>query len=146
MPIIRYRTGDRGKWIEPSCDCAHGAPLLKLLGRIDNVILIWGLRILYDQLVAAVDELGISYTAIQVLAYAQDCEQYLHVKVESQLTFNATIETQLRNSSYECCGDIKETVEREMLDSHLFFEFVPIGSLQRSARTGKVIPIIDTRD
>lgn len=32
MPLIRYRTGDRGEWIGEPCVCGRGSPRLRILG------------------------------------------------------------------------------------------------------------------
>jgi len=144
MPIIRYRTGDGGKWVTPSCGCGRGAPLFKLLGRFDNVILIWGFRIFYDEIVAVFEELQIPYLAIQVHVYSMAGEQFLLVKFESPHG-EAQNDAKLRDKFYELGSDINAKAPKEVLDRRLAFEKVPIGALKRNERTGKVIPVIDLR-
>lgn len=145
MPIIRYRTGDGGMWITPSCGCGHGAPMFKLLGRFDNVILIWGFRIFYDEIVAVFDAMKTAYTAIQAYAYSTGHEQFLLVKFESPEPFEAAADAKFRDKFYALGSDINGKAPREMLDHCLFFEKVPVGTLKRNERTGKAIPVIDTR-
>lgn len=145
MPIIRYRTGDRGKWIAQTCDCAPGAPMFKLLGRVDNAIIIWGSWILYDDVLSTLRELNIDFIAVQANAYSVHGEDLLLVKFETQAQIGPSTENQLRDKSYEKCQDLKQTLAREVLNDHLFFEAAPLGTLKRNHRTGKVIPIIDSR-
>lgn len=145
MPIIRYRTGDGGKWIMPRCECGAGAPMFKLLGRFDNVILIWGFRIFYDEIIAIFEQMQLSYTAVQVRAYSKEGEQCLLVKIEAPGPLPPLDEARLRDKFYELGSDIGGRVPRAMLDRRLFFEATPAGSLERSERTGKVIQIVDSR-
>lgn len=145
MPIIRYRTGDRGKWIAPPCGCGGGAPMFKLLGRFDNLILIWGFRIFYDEIVAVFEAAGIAYTAIQARAYSADGEQCLQVRFESPGRQEVLDEPRLRDLFYQLGSDINGKAPRGMLDRRLSFARAADGALERNERTGKVPPIIDAR-
>jgi len=145
MPVIRYRTGDRGQWVSPSCDCGQGAPMFKLLGRIDNVLLVWGCRILHDAIVGVLGTLDIGCTAVQVRIQSRDGGQVLLVKFECLRPPQADVAGLLRDRFYEACEDIHGIVSREALDHDLFFESVPADTLERNWRTGKAIPIIDAR-
>ena len=145
MPIIRYRTGDRGRWVTPSCDCGKGAPMFQLMGRLDDIIIIWGCWISYSDIVSAFECLNVKFAAIQVCAYSEENGQYLIIKFESLGQIDRPADEQLRNHVYACCGDLNATVARDKLDRLLLFEAVPIGSLRRQERTGKVLPIIDSR-
>ena len=145
MPIIRYRTGDRGEWVTPSCDCARGAPAFRLCGRLDNAMIIWGCWVLYDDLVKALEDLDIGFTAVQAHVYSTENGAALAVKFESLVQSALKPDAQLRDKFYERSRDLRSIVTRGMLDQCLSFEKVSAGTLQRNARTGKVIPIIDSR-
>ncbi|MBI2637513.1 MAG: phenylacetate--CoA ligase family protein, partial [Candidatus Sungbacteria bacterium] len=38
MPLVRYRTGDRGRWILSPCPCGRNWPRLRLLGRRNDTL------------------------------------------------------------------------------------------------------------
>jgi phenylacetate-CoA ligase len=145
MPMIRYCTGDRAEWVSPPCDCGKGAPIFKLLGRLDNVVLIWGCRILYDEIVAVFQEMREGTTAIQLRVHAVDKEHFLRVDFESPNPLDVKGERQLRDRIYQRCGDLHGAVQREELDRLFLFEPVPAGTLERNQRTGKLRPIMDLR-
>ena len=52
MPIIRYRTGDRVKLHEGSCDCGRTFDRLEggVIGRVDDVIIIRGVNVFPSQI------------------------------------------------------------------------------------------------
>ena len=146
MPIIRYRTGDKARWASPSCDCGRGAPCFQLLGRLDNVLLVWGCRILCDDVAGMLEKLDIGYMAAQMrVQFGAGGEQVLFVRFECQSPPGATPMGELRDRFYAVCEDLHGIVSRERLERDLFFESVPVGSLERNPRTGKVIPVIDAR-
>ena len=145
MPIIRYRTGDRGKWVEGSCACGGDAPRFKLKGRLDNNIIIWGCWIAYDEVAAAFQEINVDYTALQLKAWADGEMQSLVVRFEAPEPADADTYARLRDSIYKHCGDLNATVARDFVEKHLLIEAAPLGTLRRNERTGKVVPIIDSR-
>lgn len=145
MPMIRYCTGDRGCWVDSSCDCASGAPRFKLLGRLDNVVLIWACRILYDEIVSALQGVNPGISAVQLHVYAVGREHFLRVDFETPHDARSVSEGQLRDRIYERCGDLADSVPRDVLERQLLFEAVPVGSLERNPRTGKLRPIVDLR-
>lgn len=46
-PILRYGTGDRGRWIKKQCPCGRTYPLFQVKGRRDDFIVLPGNRIIY---------------------------------------------------------------------------------------------------
>jgi phenylacetate-CoA ligase len=147
MPIIRYRTGDRGKWVEPSCDCGGGLPLFKLQGRIDSVILIWGCRIIHDHIILPLIDRGLDTATLQIEARLDSDKEILTVRFEkdSITSMADALKTDLRNDVYTLSTDVANTLSRPFLDTHLFFEPVQPGTLKRNERTGKVVPFLDLR-
>ena len=37
-PIVRYRVGDRARWLGCRCACGRTTPLFELLGRGDDIL------------------------------------------------------------------------------------------------------------
>lgn len=46
-PILRYGTGDRGRWIKKSCSCGRTYPLFRVEGRRDDFLKLGNGRIIY---------------------------------------------------------------------------------------------------
>ncbi|MEM3445216.1 MAG: acyl-CoA reductase, partial [Thermoplasmata archaeon] len=44
IPIIRYRTGDRGEWLEGDCECGYHGRTFRLLGRVDEIVMTGNIR------------------------------------------------------------------------------------------------------
>lgn len=146
MPVIRYRTGDRGEWVNARCDCGHGAPLFKLLGRSDTAMIVWGCWIRYDDIVTAFQALQTDFLAIQVEIASDGDAQLLFVRFESALPqLDAKTAESLRTKIYELSGDLNLTFGLDIVDRYLKIQAVPVGTLRRNDRTGKVIPVIDSR-
>ncbi|MEM3397041.1 MAG: aldehyde dehydrogenase family protein [Thermoplasmata archaeon] len=43
-PIIRYRTGDRGEWLEEECECGYRGKTFRLAGRVDELVMVGNIR------------------------------------------------------------------------------------------------------
>lgn len=145
-PIVRYRVGDRARWLGDPCPCGRTTPLFELLGRGDDV-----LRIGYD---------SIDY------AYLQDCvrrvrglsgaAQMQKEREKGRDRLILRVESALPASSRRRLGRLleREVVARrpslEKLLSQgsvhpLRVEVGPEGSIKLNARTGKLVRVIDDR-
>ncbi len=80
MPLVRYVTGDLVRVHVDRCPCGHADPTADILGRVDDVIELAGLRILpYDLLDAAYDFADRCSTRTFFVLVRQHA---LHVRVE----------------------------------------------------------------
>ncbi|MFA6604061.1 MAG: hypothetical protein WCT10_04470 [Patescibacteria group bacterium] len=147
MPIIRYRTGDRGQWVKPSCGCGNGLPLFKLLGRADDVILIWGCSLVHDNLILPLVDCDLDTTAVQIEVRSASDQELLTVRFEcaSLATLPDNLMARLRDEAHHRNPELQDLVPRQLLDVRLFFEPVRPGTLKRNERTGKVVPFLDLR-
>lgn len=143
-PIVRYRVGDRAKWIGEPCSCGRTTPLFKLLGRGDDV-----LRIGYD---------SIDYNAIQEAVLKvkglTGTVQMEKQREQGRDRLVLRIETELPAPSH---GDAAAELEKVILDARptwrdftnkgitwpLKIELVTLGGLPRNPRTGKLIRVVD---
>jgi phenylacetate-coenzyme A ligase PaaK-like adenylate-forming protein len=146
MPIVRYRTGDRGEWAEPRCACGGGAPLFRLRGRHDMAMIVWGCWLRYEDIIKAFEALHLDFLAVQVHVSSEGGEQVVTVRFESTAErIEPNTAERIRSEIYERSLDLNATVARDVLSRLMRVESVPVGTLRRNERTGKVIPIIDTR-
>lgn len=54
MPLIRYKTGDKGKLIRSGCSCGCDWPKIEVIGRLDNMLNIKGKLVDRDELKKAI--------------------------------------------------------------------------------------------
>lgn len=146
MPLIRYRTGDRGVWCDPHCHCGNGAPMFKLLGRLDTAMILWGCWMRHEDIVTAFHSLQIDFTALQVELSAKGGEHVMNIRFESPASDidPARLET-LRERIYELSADLNQTFPMDQLRPLMTIQAAAPGTLRRNQRTGKVIPVIDSR-
>lgn len=143
MPLIRYRTGDGGEWVHGACPCGDAAGRFRLLGRIDDVVLIWGCRVSYGDIVRALKSCDERLDTVQVLVHSSDEKDRILVQFDPRV--DESMYPALRDSIYRHSFDLQKTIPRAALDQQLAFRTAPAEGLQRNPRTKKVIPIIDAR-
>lgn len=146
MPLIRFRTGDRGEWVQPRCQCGNGAPALRLLGRLDTSMIVWGCWLRYEDILRAFQALQVPFIAVQVEITSSAGEDFLHVHFETEnLSFDQASADHLRARIHEFSGDLNLTFSLDAIRPLLKIQAMPPGTLRRNGRTGKVIPIVDAR-
>ncbi len=143
-PIVRYRVGDRMKWLTTACPCGRTTPAFQLLGRGDDVLRIGYDSIDYNAVQAMVTGIeGLSGT-VQIEKQRDQGKDRLVVRVESELDSDA------RNAA-------AQLLEKSFLDNRPAFrdfmnkgsiwpirvEIVQPGTLPRNSRTGKLMRVID---
>ena len=144
-PVIRYRVGDKARWLKESCACGRTTPLFELLGRGDDV-----LRIGYD---------SVDYVFIQGLVSrvkgASGRVQMEKRRREGRDELIVRIETARSKNDYpEMTAELTEIFLKERPS---FSEFLKKGTiwplviewlgeneLPQNKRTGKLIRVIDS--
>ena len=116
-PIIRYRVGDRAKWIKDACPCGRTTPLFQLLGRGDDI-----LRIGYD---------SIDYQAIQDLIVKIDglsgVMQMQKTREAGKDVLTIRVETQMDPSQY---ASVAKQLNQMILDDRPSFrDFISKGTI-----------------
>lgn len=145
MPIVRYRTGDRGKWLGP-CPCGDPSPRFLLMGRCDDRINAGGAHFdLGDaaRAVAAVKGLGPQFS---VVVSANGSRDALTVRVErrGRASGDAALAAALSKALRARSLELDDSIARGWL-SPPTIEFVAPGSLPRHPRTGKTRAVVDLR-
>ena len=144
-PILRYRVGDRAKWLDTPCACGRATPLFQLLGRGDDVLRIGYDSIDYQAIQDCVIRVaGLSGT-VQMEKQREQGRDRLVVRVEAALTAGPRDEA-------------ARALEKEILSSRpslrdfvakgttwpLRVEIVGGGTLPRNTRTGKLVRVVDS--
>ena len=143
-PIVRYRVGDRTKWVNEPCGCGRTTPLFKLLGRGDDV-----LRIGYDSVdYAAIQEFvlqfeGLSGT-IQMEKVRDQGKDRLIIRIETRLSpeQRSIVAQKLEETLLEVRPSLRDFVKKGTTWP-VRFELVDLNTLPRNPRTGKLMRVID---
>ena len=143
MPIIRYPTGDIGKWVEPV-----GTPHRKfmLLGR-SEVALRVGVTTIYPediQTVLKVLDGIVSIKASQSIITHFDQKDCLTMLLVADQQPDPSIEEILRKKMYEIRPMFLDSVQKKFIHD-LRVRFVSISDLEINPRTGKLRSVIDKR-
>ena len=145
MPVIRYRTGDLGRWLEGRCPCGHPAPRFVLLGRCDDRINVGGAHVDAGDVgraIASVRGLSLAY---QIVVSADGGER-LTVKVERKVGGPSpdALAKKLSKALLAESEELGDSVRRGWLPPPAV-EIVPAGDLPRQPRTGKLRRVVDLR-
>ncbi|MFZ2960535.1 MAG: acyl-CoA reductase [Candidatus Ozemobacteraceae bacterium] len=143
MPVLRYRTGDLGRWIVlPACPCGFTGPTFELLGRCDDLLVIGGLNLLPSDVAAGLAKLPVSPN-FQLVARLVDGKERLLLRMESvneeESLSHEQVVAALSAGSYK--------FEEALRDGWLMLdiELLPAGGLPRNSRTGKIRVVVDER-
>ncbi|MBI6545514.1 MAG: AMP-binding protein, partial [Cyanobacteria bacterium NC_groundwater_1444_Ag_S-0.65um_54_12] len=152
MPLIRYRVGDLGKSVPGVCPCGRFAPLVELLGRADDVVVVGGYNLAYSEIQAVVERFA-EFRSLPQLEVRRD-EQLDHLLVKVELCDtrpdilageeSAKRVEQLRRQLLDTLTDLRKSLNQGMLGS-LEIDILPPGGLERLQRSGKIRHIIDRR-
>lgn len=146
MPVIRYRTGDRGRWVGRPCPCGHPSPLFELLGRLDDRVNVGGAHLDVGDVgraVASVRGLSLFY---QIIVDLKDGRDRLSVRVERSRRGapNAELEVRLAAALLRSSEELRDSVSRGWLAPPALKLLEP-GCLPRQPRTGKLRRVVDRR-
>lgn len=147
-PIIRYRIGDKIKWIEEPCSCGRTSKKFKLLSRTDDVIRLNVSDIYLN------DVQGVLKNVKEVSPFFQ----IIIKNVDKMRDIIFKIETKSKNVNYNkemLINKIKLLLKtnirsigkdyRNNLINNINVELLPPYAIERVGRTGKIRKIIDRR-
>ncbi len=143
-PIVRYRVGDRAKWLKELCTCGRTTPLFKLLGRGDDVLRIGYDSIDYNAIQDCVLKVDGLLGSIQMEKQRELGKDRLVIRVESDLPVEKQIPAakQLEEIFLSSRPSIKDIIATGRVWP-VKIEVVAANSLKRNQRTGKLIRVID---
>ena len=143
-PVVRYRVGDRAKWLSEPCICGRTTPLFALLGRGDDVLRIGYDSIDYNFIQSAVLKVaGLSGT-VQMEKRRLSGKDKLIVRIETDLSAHAfaVAKVQLEKEILEPRPALRDFIRKDSIWP-LEIEGVSLGALPRNQRTGKLIRVVD---
>lgn len=141
LPIRNYRTGDRVEMIA-ACTCGDSSPRFKLLGRADNLLMIWSCRIQLEEIEKSLRDLDPGILSYQVVMTEENTKEILSLYYEKNIHLRE--ETLLLNL-YQNSRDLRDTISLEDISSRLRIVPVEQGMIPRNSRTGKISIVVDKR-
>jgi len=149
MPIIRYRVGDLGRWVDRRCPCGRKEPSFEILGRCDDRIHVGGAHLFVNDIQNAlgrVPELSFNF---QIIIDKKGHKDMLKIRVESkdaviQAKAAVKLGSRLMKEIEAHCEDLKDSIRMKWLDKPEI-EILKPGSIERVQRTGKTRRVIDKR-
>jgi phenylacetate-coenzyme A ligase PaaK-like adenylate-forming protein len=141
MPVIRYRIGDRARWIPESCPCGRSTPRFELLGRADDMMVVGGINLTYAELhEAAMSIEGVS-GPLQLVLSRHENRDLLTLRIEGEEPQLSGILAQGVVAKVEM---LRRVIDKGQLNP-LVVDVLPVGGIERVPRTGKIRKVIDRR-
>jgi phenylacetate-coenzyme A ligase PaaK-like adenylate-forming protein len=146
MPIVRYRTGDLGKYVEKPCACGRKDIVFELTGRCDDRLQIGGSRISVQDIGKLLSEYEFLTGIYQFVAQYKNEAEFLQVFIEYRKghKFPPHWEEEFKKKFYEVFAELSFTVSKRWI-SEPEIVFVPEETIPRMERTRKVKLIDDRR-
>jgi phenylacetate-coenzyme A ligase PaaK-like adenylate-forming protein len=141
LPIRNYRTGDRVEMLGP-CTCGDSSPRFRLLGRSDNLIMIWSCRMQLDGVEKTLKEIDPGVLSFQVVLTEEKNEEVFSLYYEKNKNIKEEI---LLATLYANLRDVKDTISLSEMSSRMRVIPVEPGMIPRNPRTGKISLILDKR-
>ena len=140
QPIVRYRTGDLGRWIEQeNCPCGFKGKSFELLGRCDDLIVVGGINLMPADVEAGLSSI-LPSRQFQIIARTVNAKDQICIRIESDKEFSEKqIIDALVKGSYKIAESIKEQWATIAIEQY------ELGKLPKNPRTGKIKAVIDER-
>ncbi|PIU19248.1 MAG: hypothetical protein COT18_08450 [Elusimicrobia bacterium CG08_land_8_20_14_0_20_59_10] len=148
MPIIRYRVGDLGRWLDGPCACGRTEPLFEILGRCDDRIHVGGAHLFVNDIQNALGRVpGLGFN-FQVIIGKKGHKDTLAIRVEAKDAAAPARAGELGGLLWCAlethCADLHESVRMKWLDKPVI-EVLKPNAIERIQRTGKIRRVIDKR-
>jgi phenylacetate-coenzyme A ligase PaaK-like adenylate-forming protein len=138
MPLIRYRTGDLGRWVDSK------AWVFELKGRIGDRIRIGSADVYPADVARTLDQLeGVGHI-FQLVISKKRRKDHLLVLVERSTRGQRVAEDQVREALLGALPELEEAFREGWLGG-LDVELVTQGTLEGVTRTGKIKAVLDHR-
>ncbi len=140
MPVVRYRTGDLGRWVKvENCPCGFSGPSFELLGRCDDLLVVGGINLMPVDVAAGLEQLPVSQS-FQMVARTSAGKDLLIIRLEAEQRLSDTqVIDSLRAGSYK----IAESLHEGWMNIEI--EWFKPNEIKRNERTGKLKTVIDER-
>jgi len=138
MPLIRYRTGDLGRWVDSS------AWVFELKGRIGDRIRIGSADVYPADVARTLDQLeGIGHI-FQLVISKKGRKDHLQVLVERSTRSQKASVDKVKQALLTALPELEEAFREGWLGG-LDVELVAQGTLEGVTRTGKIKAVVDLR-
>lgn len=138
MPLIRYRTGDLGRWVDSP------NRIFELKGRIGDRIRVGSADIYPADVARILDGIEGAGHIFQIVISRPDKKDKVEVHVERSHRHNGMDSQTVRSELLAGLDDAREALEQGWIED-FEVELVPQGSLQGMRRTGKIRAVVDLR-
>ncbi len=138
MPLIRYRTGDLGRWVD------EDRWILELKGRIGDRVRVGTADLYPDDISQALDGLAGVSRLFQLVIDGDGAKDCVTVLVEKNGIESAPSAAELERAIRERSQELDEALTEGWL-SQLQVKLLEVNELPRVQRTGKVRAIVDKR-
>ncbi len=141
MPVIRYRIGDRARWVTEPCPCGRPAPRFELLGRADDMMVVGGINLTYAELHEAAMSLDGVAGPLQLVISRKADRDCLTLRIEGT---DPSLAERLEQDLVAKVEMLQRVIARGQLNP-LEVDVLPPGGIERIPRTGKIRKVIDRR-
>ena len=138
MPLIRYRTGDLGRWVDSS------AWVFELKGRIGDRIRIGSADVYPADVARTLDQLDGVGHIFQLVISKNGPKDHLQVRVERSSRGQKVSADRVKEVLLEALPELEEAFREGWLGG-LEVELVAQGTLEGVTRTGKIKAVVDLR-
>lgn len=145
-PLVRYRVGDRARWLEGRCPCGRTTPLFELLGRGDDVLRIGFDSVDYGYVQGCVGRVKGLLGSVQMVKERQAGRDRLVVRAETRVPPRGrpVLAAALVRELLSRRPTLKKGVEGGAVWP-VRVELLDQGGLPRNPRTGKLVRVVDDR-
>ncbi|WP_239333424.1 phenylacetate--CoA ligase family protein [Frankia sp. CiP3] len=141
-PLIRYRIGDCGRIFQHDCGCGVSGQVLEYTGRSDGQIEMMARRVLYSDVLTALDVFGVSRLQLEITSLAG--KETVIVRTESPTALAAREIKDFLAEKFPALAE-RHDVDADLDMFELVVECLPEGRLPRDAVSGKIKTVIDRR-
>jgi phenylacetate-CoA ligase len=139
QPVIRYRIGDLGKWVNKPCTCGLSSPRIELKGRVtDEHVSINGIKIEYSEIESVLSGLSGYKGRFQIRVNKAGGKDAAIIYIEG--------EAMSKDEVYSAMNTRVPKVSTLIQENQLEAEIVQRGNLPTlPTQGGKVLRIVDER-
>ncbi|OFZ79497.1 MAG: hypothetical protein A2583_07710 [Bdellovibrionales bacterium RIFOXYD1_FULL_53_11] len=143
-PVIRFRVGDKARWLGRQCPCGRTTPLFELLGRGDDVLRIGYDSVDYGFIQQLAARIAGASSRIQMEKRREDGRDRLVIRIETAAppAEHAAMTARLTGLFVEQRPAFREFVKKGTVWP-LCVEWLEEGKLPHNRRTGKLIRVVD---
>ncbi|MCX7870371.1 MAG: AMP-binding protein [bacterium] len=142
MPVIRYKTGDLGRWISNECKCLRSSYIIELLGRFDDWIRLASYDFYYQDFINALETIEYLEPFVQLKISRKEYYLQIFIKLKNFIQINQNklneIKQQYLNNLKKINWQLKEGIETNLIK----FEINFVKDFIKNPKTGKILKII----